>query len=128
AEVADPSGAGTTLAEDRPKTLRLPRRRAPVGARGNWHGGAAAAGSPPRLFSDLGRSEGDRRALLARRQRARKGRRDDAFRRPPPLGGREGRGRHTGMLPCLRQGRSSFLERACSRAWTMTRRVSAGSI
>ncbi len=39
-----------------------------------------------------------------------------------------GGGLHTGMLPCLRHGRSTFLVRACSRPWTMTRRVSAGSI
>src|SRR5205823_3157497 len=35
---------------------------------------------------------------------------------------------HTGMLPCLRHGRSIFLSRACSMALTITRRVSAGSM
>ena len=78
--------------------------------------GRPGVGGALRLGGDLDRRVGDRRTLFAGRQHAGQG------------GGDNDRGCHTGMLPCLRHGRSIFLSRACSRPLTITRRVSAGSM
>src|SRR3989442_511918 len=73
------------------------------------HGGAKG------LLGDLHRRVGDGRALLAGREH-------------PGERGRDDRLAQTGMFPCLRHGRSTFLSRACSRPRTITRLVSAGSM
>src|SRR5206468_9781802 len=84
-------------------------------ARVDVHDGRARLRRALRLRPDLLRRVGNRGALSASREHAGERRGDDRL-------------RHTGMLPCLRHGRSTFLPAACSSPCTMARRVSAGSI
>src|SRR5205823_10373508 len=84
------------------------------------HDRRARVGGTLRLLGDVDWGVRDRRTLVSRRQHpGQRGADDDRVAR---------RGCHTGMLPCLRQGLSTFLPRACSIPLMITRRVSDGSI
>ena len=115
-EVDDHVGPRAHLGEDLRERLDSPFGAAFGVAGVDVDDGGAGIGGPLRLLGYLDRRVWDRGALVARRQHAGQG------------GGDDDGSAHTGMFPCLRQGRSIFLSRACSMALTITRLVSAGSI
>ena len=119
-EVDDDVGTSPDLGQDAGKRLDPPLRAA-FGRTGvDVHDRRARVGGTLRLLGDLDGGVRDRRTLVSRRQHAgQRGADDDRVAR---------RGCHTGMLPCLRQGLSTFLPRACSIPLMITRRVSDGSI
>src|SRR5216683_621335 len=114
-EVDDRVGARANFGEDLGESLHAPVRPTVRFARMDVHDRRACFGGALGLLGDLHWRVRDGGALLAGREHTRERGRDDGL-------------AQTGMFPCLRHGRSTFLSRACSRPRTITRRVSAGSM